>query len=137
MPPSDDDDEEVDDDIDEKLELDYQIGEDIKDRIVPHAIDYFTGKALEQEMDDEDFSDEFDDEDGFDDIDDDEDDDEDEDEEDDVPARGGRAIKGARKAAQPPTTGVTPGSAQDPQECKNQVRRGIAMSRCTSRARCV
>jgi len=33
MPPSDDDDENVDDDIDEKLELDYQIGEDIKDRV--------------------------------------------------------------------------------------------------------
>merc|ERR1711939_671222 len=125
MPPSDEDDEDADDDIDEKLELDYQIGEDIKDRIVPHAIDYFTGKALEQEMGDEDFSDEYDDEDGFDDLDDDEDDDEDEDEDDDeeedaAPVRGGRAIKGARKAAQPPTSGVTPGSAQDPQECKNQ-----------------
>merc|ERR1712093_757512 len=90
MPPSDEDDEDADDDIDEKLELDYQIGEDIKDRIVPHAIDYFTGKALEQEMGDEDFSDEDDDE-----------------EEDAAPVRGGRAIKGARKAAQPPTSGVT------------------------------
>jgi len=94
-------------------------------QIVPHAIDYFTGKALEQEMDDEDFSDEFDDDDdAFDDVDDDED--EDDEDEDDVPApKGGRAIKGARKAAQPPTTGVTPGSAQDPQECKNQVRTAL------------
>merc|ERR1711939_1087181 len=102
MPPSDEDNEDADDDIDEKLELDYQIGEDIKDRIVPHAIDYFTGKALEQEMGDED------------------EDEDDEEEEDSAPVRGGRAIKGARKAAQPPTSGVTPGSAQDPQECKNQ-----------------
>lgn len=82
---------------------------------MPHAIDYFTGKALQQEMDDEDFDseefDEDDDEDGL--------DDEDDDDEDEIPA--GRAIKGARKAAQPPTSGVTPGSAQDPQECKNQV----------------
>lgn len=28
-----DDDEEIDDDIDEKLELDYQIGEDLKERV--------------------------------------------------------------------------------------------------------
>lgn len=116
MPPSDSDDEgsDADDNIDEKLELDYQIGEDIKDRIVPHAIDYFTGKALADDMEGEGFSDEFDEEDDFD-----EDEDEEDSDEDEVPA--GRQIKGARKAAQPPTSGVTPGSAQDPQECKNQV----------------
>lgn len=34
MPPTeDDDDSNIDEDIDEKLELDYQIGEDIKDRV--------------------------------------------------------------------------------------------------------
>lgn len=65
-------------------------------------------------MDDEAFSDEFDDEDDLD-----GEDDEEDSEEDEVPT--GRQIKGARKAAQPPTSGVTPGSAQDPQECKNQV----------------
>ena len=117
QPPAEDEEESaVDDDIDEKLELDYQIGEDIKDRIVPHAIDYFTGKALENEMDEDGFeSDEFDDEEG-------EDDDEeaDDDDDEDAPPAGGRAIKGARKAAQPPLSGVTPASAQDPQECKNQ-----------------
>ena len=31
--------------LEERLELDYQIGEDLKDRIVPHAVDYFTGKG--------------------------------------------------------------------------------------------
>ncbi|CAE6473588.1 Nucleosome assembly protein [Saccharomyces cerevisiae S288c] [Rhizoctonia solani] len=45
---------EVDDDLleelDEKLELDYQIGEDLKERIIPRAIDYFTGKALEYDL---------------------------------------------------------------------------------------
>lgn len=116
---ADDDASDVDDDIDEKLELDYQIGEDIKDRIVPHAIDYFTGKALEQDMEDDFESDEFDE----DDFEDDDDEGDDDDDDDDAPAAaGGRAIKGApgRKAAQPPQSGVTPGSAQDPQECKNQ-----------------
>jgi hypothetical protein len=48
--------------LDERLELDYQIGEDLKDRIIPHSILYFTGEATAYEMDDEDFDDEFDDE---------------------------------------------------------------------------
>ncbi len=35
------DDEEADlDELDERLELDYQIGEDLKDRIIPHAVDF-------------------------------------------------------------------------------------------------
>jgi Nucleosome assembly protein (NAP) len=59
--------------LEEKLEMDYQIGEDIKEKIIPKAIDYFTGKALEFDMMDEE-------DDDFDDIDDDDDDDEDEDE---------------------------------------------------------
>ena len=60
-------DEEVLDELDEKLEMDYQLGEDIKEKIVPKAVDYFTGKALEYDMMDED-------EDDFEDIDDDDDD---------------------------------------------------------------
>lgn len=134
-PAEDDADSNIDEDIDEKLELDYQIGEDIKDRvrtpdrirralfadsialqpkIVPHAIDYFTGKALAEDLEEDDFSDEDFDEEDFD------EDDLDDDDDDVVPA--GRAIKGTtgRKAPQPPASGVTPGSAQDPAECKNQ-----------------
>lgn len=54
--------------LDERLELDYQIGEDLKDRIVPRAVDFFTGKALQYEdMDDLDDGD-FDDEDDEDDV---------------------------------------------------------------------
>lgn len=50
--------------------MDYQIGEDIKEKIIPRAIDYFTGKALEYEMisddeDEDDYEDVDDDEDGF------------------------------------------------------------------------
>merc|ERR1711939_941816 len=66
-PPSDED-EDVDDDIEAKLELDYQLGEDIKEKLIPRAIDWFTGEALQFEQ-------------GFDDFDEDERD-EDEDEED-------------------------------------------------------
>lgn len=60
------------DELEEKLEMDYQIGEDIKEKIIPRAIDYFTGKALEYDMMDED-------EDDYEDLDDDEDDFEDDD----------------------------------------------------------
>ncbi|KAI0319876.1 NAP-domain-containing protein [Amylostereum chailletii] len=62
------------DDLEEKLEIDYQIGEDIKEKIIPRAIDYFTGKALEYDMlsedEDEDDYEDLDEEDGFDDEDD-------------------------------------------------------------------
>ncbi|GAA5880533.1 hypothetical protein JCM16303_005420 [Sporobolomyces ruberrimus] len=100
-PPTADDasDVSIDEDLDEKLELDYQIGEDLKERVIPRAIDFFTGKALRYEQGahgGEDFdSDEFDDE--F------EEDEEDSDED-----------EGPRRAPVPPQ-GNTP---QDPAECK-------------------
>ncbi|KAJ9101128.1 hypothetical protein QFC21_003346 [Naganishia friedmannii] len=81
--------------LDEKLEIDYQIGEDLKERIIPRAIDFFTGKALEYEGEDDFEEDDFDD-------DDDEFDEDDEEDEDD------------RRAAPAPST------SQDPQECKQQ-----------------
>ncbi|KAK5061349.1 hypothetical protein LTR84_007891 [Exophiala bonariae] len=67
--PTDDDD--VASDIEERLELDYQLGEDIKEKLIPRAIDWFTGDALafeefedgeDAEFDDEDDEDEEDDE---------------------------------------------------------------------------
>lgn len=41
-----DDDQEEDDDLEARLELDYQLGEEIKDRLIPRAIDWFTGDAV-------------------------------------------------------------------------------------------
>ncbi|KAF9496992.1 NAP-domain-containing protein [Pleurotus eryngii] len=84
VPPSDEaiengDIEEEDlEEMDEKLEVDYQIGEDFKEKIIPRAVDYFTGKALEYEVMDsddefEDIDDEDEDGDVFDDSDDDDD----------------------------------------------------------------
>lgn len=74
QPPAEDD--SVASDIEERLELDYQLGEDIKEKLIPRAIDWFTGEALQfeelgEDLDGDDFED-----------DDDEDEDEDEDEED-------------------------------------------------------
>lgn len=59
-PPTDDDDDNVPEDIEERLELDYQLGEDIKEKLIPHAIDWFTGEALQfEEIPDEVDQDEF------------------------------------------------------------------------------
>ncbi|KAK4164862.1 nucleosome assembly protein 1 [Cladorrhinum sp. PSN259] len=80
-PPTEDD-EDAAEDIEERLELDYQLGEDIKEKLIPRAIDWFTGEALAfEELDEEDYGD-FDDEDDEDD-DDESDSHEDEDDSDD------------------------------------------------------
>ena len=39
--------------LNDQLESDYEIGEMIKTRLVPYAIDWFTGKALQYDSDDE------------------------------------------------------------------------------------
>src|SRR5271163_4362395 len=80
--PDDDEDDGVSD-IEERLELDYQLGEDIKEKLIPRAIDWFTGEALayeelEEDEDGADFEDE-DDEDDEDEEDHDEDEESDED----------------------------------------------------------
>ncbi|PTB63588.1 NAP-domain-containing protein [Trichoderma citrinoviride] len=55
-PPTDDADadDDVASDIEERLELDYQLGEDIKEKLIPRAVDWFTGEALAYEEFDED-----------------------------------------------------------------------------------
>jgi nucleosome assembly protein 1-like 1 len=87
--PTDEDGDAAVSDIEERLELDYQLGEDIKEKLIPRAIDWFTGEALQfEELDDDleegDFEDEDDEED--DDLSEDRDD-EDESEEDDDAAK--------------------------------------------------
>lgn len=65
--------------LDSRLELDYQLGEEFKEKVIPRAVDYFTGKALRYEGD-------FDDEDDF------EDEEFDDDEEDDDEVSSNRII---------------------------------------------
>lgn len=66
--PTDEDDDDVASDIEERLELDYQLGEDIKEKLIPRAIDWFTGEALRfEEFDEEDLEEgDFEDEDDLD-----------------------------------------------------------------------
>ncbi|KAF8659950.1 hypothetical protein AX16_001686 [Volvariella volvacea WC 439] len=99
----DDVDPEEAEEIEEKLEIDYQIGEDLKDKIIPRAIDYFTGKALEFDMMEED---EFPDEDDEDEVSAEEDEDS---EDNDVPAR--------RRG---PPKGSSGSGNVNPEECKQQ-----------------
>ncbi|GJW98781.1 nucleosome assembly protein 1;4-like protein [Tanacetum coccineum] len=81
-----DDEEEIDEDTAEllqnQMEQDYDIGSTIRDKIIPHAVSWFTGEAAEN--DEYDIEDEEDDDDEEDDeeAEDDDDDDDDEDEED-------------------------------------------------------
>ncbi|KAI0653790.1 nucleosome assembly protein [Cubamyces menziesii] len=119
QPPSDeaiengDIDEDELEELEEKLEMDYQLGEDLKEKIIPRAIDYFTGKALEYE--------DFDDEDDFEDIDDEDDEDEefdddvclylDSESEDETPAR---------RRGPPKGRGAGANASTNPEECKQQ-----------------
>ena len=64
------------------MELDYQLGEDIKEKLIPRAIDWFTGDALAYEELEEDEEAEFEDEDDEDDEDEEEHDDDEESDED-------------------------------------------------------
>jgi len=100
------------DELEEKLEIDYQIGEDIKEKIIPRAIDYFTGKALEYDMLSED-EDDYDDEDDDDDVDDDDLDGMDDSDDDDLPPPRRGAGRGGRVGRGPPAN-------VNPEECKQQ-----------------
>ncbi|KAJ1689404.1 hypothetical protein LUZ63_013559 [Rhynchospora breviuscula] len=93
------DEEEIDEDTAEQLqnqmEQDYDIGSTIRDKIIPHAVSWYTGEAVQDDEyealvdEDDDDEDDEDDDDDEDDEDDDEDD-EDEDEEDEKPKSSSR-----------------------------------------------
>lgn len=95
--------EEMDEETETLLAADFEIGHFFRDRIIPRAVLYFTGEALEDEDDD---YEEEEDEDGDDEDDDDEDDDDEE--EEDGPKKGKKGGKG------------DVAKAGDQQECKQQ-----------------
>ncbi|KAJ2687933.1 histone chaperone, partial [Coemansia spiralis] len=100
--PDEEDDSELADEARDRIELDYELAEEFKEKIIPSAVDWFTGEALayegleedEDDYDDDGFMDDYYDED--DDDEDDEDDDEDDDDE------GDGLSQSAKEAAQPP-----------------------------------
>ncbi|ODV89219.1 hypothetical protein CANCADRAFT_3850 [Tortispora caseinolytica NRRL Y-17796] len=86
--------------LSELLQSDHELGEEIKEKLIPHAIDWYTGKANEYEDEDEEGL-------GEDEYDSDDDDEDDEGNEDSDTGENGN---GATGAANP----------EDPQNCKTQ-----------------
>ncbi|KAL9157034.1 hypothetical protein ABFS82_09G118800 [Erythranthe guttata] len=111
-----DDEADIDEDEAEELqnlmEQDYDIGSTIRDKLIPHAVSWFTGEAAEgNELDMVD--DEDDDED-----DDEEDEDEDEDENDDDDDEDEEEVKNKKKITRAQIAGGQEG--ERPPECKQQ-----------------
>jgi len=75
--PKDSADEELDEDLQALLEADFEIGHFFREQLIPKAVLYFTGEAIEEDSDDEDEDEEYEDDDdeGSDGDDDDDDDD--------------------------------------------------------------
>jgi len=95
----------MDEETEALLAADFEIGHFFRDRIIPRAVLYFTGEALEDEDDD---YEEEEDEDGDDEDDDDEDDDDDDD--DEAPKKGKKGEGRKGDVAKP----------GEQQECKQQ-----------------
>lgn len=120
------DDEDIDEDTAEELqnqmEQDYDIGSTIRDKIIPHAVSWFTGEAIQEEEieldDDEDDDDIDEDEDDEGDDDEDEDEDDEEDEEDDEGKTKKKSSAGSKKSGRQQAGDAQQG--ERPPECKQQ-----------------
>ncbi|GAB2269255.1 Nucleosome assembly protein 1.4 [Dionaea muscipula] len=125
IPEEDDDlDEDTAEELQNQMEQDYDVASTIRDKIIPHAVSWFTGEAAEEgfdavEEEDEGDEDDEDDEDEDEDDEEDEDDDEeeDEDEEDNKMTRKKQSA-GAKKSRRP--LAGEGQQAERPPECKQQ-----------------
>ncbi|CAD5176931.1 unnamed protein product, partial [Musa acuminata subsp. malaccensis] len=84
-------DEETAEQLQSQMELDYDIGSTIRDKIIPHAVSWFTGEAVQD--DDAEIEDDEDGEDEEDEDEDEDEDDEDEDDEDEDEEENGKSKK--------------------------------------------
>lgn len=126
VPEDDEDiDEETAEELQNQMEQDYDIGSTIRDKIIPHAVSWFTGEAIQEdelEIDDDDEDDDEDEEDDED-IDEDEDDEEDEDDDDDEDEVGGKPKKKSsarNKKSGRLQAGADGQQGERPPECKQQ-----------------
>ncbi|XP_075474665.1 nucleosome assembly protein 1;2-like [Primulina tabacum] len=117
-------DEDIDEDAAEELqnlmEQDYDIGSTIRDKIIPHAVSWFTGEAAQDEYDDiEEEDDDLDgDEDEEDEEDEEDDDEEDEEEEEDEKKTRKKSPASRKKSGRAPAIHAQQG--ERPPECKQQ-----------------
>ncbi|GLT73252.1 hypothetical protein SLA2020_451240 [Shorea laevis] len=116
------DDEDIDEDTAEELqnqmEQDYDIGSTIRDKIIPHAVSWFTGEAVQGDEfedigDDDEEDDENEDEDDEDDDEDEDDDDEDEEDDDEEEGKSRKKKSGRAPAGEGQ-------QGERPPECKQQ-----------------
>ncbi|XP_054780837.1 nucleosome assembly protein 1;4-like [Prosopis cineraria] len=116
IPEEDDIDEDAVEELQSLMEHDYDIGSTIRDKIIPHAVSWFTGEAVQNEFEDiEADEDDYEDEEEDDDDDDDDDDNEEEEEEDEDKGQEGKNQKKSGRARA--------GKGQrgeEPPECKQQ-----------------
>lgn len=96
--------DDLDDETQALITADFEIGEFIRQRLIPRAVLYFTGEALDEEYDEEDEED-------------DEEDEEMDDEEDDKDFEPEHQAKGKPKHAKGSSGG---NKKENPQECKQQ-----------------
>ncbi|KAL7133186.1 hypothetical protein ABFS83_12G123100 [Erythranthe nasuta] len=121
---------EEDDDIDEDaaeelqnlMEQDYDIGSTIRDKIIPHAVSWFTGEAAQDEYGDIEEDDEEEDEDDEEDDEDDEeeDDDEDDEEDDEEETKNRKKSSAVRKKGGVRAPAGDGPQGERPPECKQQ-----------------
>ncbi|KAI9112531.1 hypothetical protein K1719_016454 [Acacia pycnantha] len=115
------DDEDIDEDAAEELqnlmEQDYDIGSTIRDKIIPHAVSWFTGEAIQGEEFGDLEDDEDDDDEDIEEEDDEEEEDEDDDEDDEEEHKTKKKSSGHKK----PVRGQAGGQpGEQPPECKQQ-----------------
>ncbi|KAL8250078.1 hypothetical protein R6Q59_033771 [Mikania micrantha] len=119
----DDIDEELAEELQNQMEQDYDIGSTIRDKIIPHAVSWFTGEAAQEDefegIGDDDDDDEIEDDDEEDDDEDDDEEDDDDDEEDEEETKG----KSKKKSSGQKKGGIVHAGGEQgerPPECKQQ-----------------
>ncbi|KAL3644361.1 Nucleosome assembly protein [Castilleja foliolosa] len=116
----DDIDEDAAEELQNLMEQDYDVGSTIRDKIIPHAVSWFTGEAAEDEFGD--IEDEEDEDDDDEDEDEDEEDDEDDEDDDDMDEDENKTRK--KSSAVRKKSGRTPAvdgqTGERPPECKQQ-----------------
>jgi nucleosome assembly protein 1-like 1 len=123
VPEDDDIDEDTAEELQNQMEQDYDIGSTIRDKIIPHAVSWFTGEALGDDLEDieEDNEDDDEEEDDDDDEEDEEEEDDDEDEEEEAVSKSRKKPSGIKKSVK--AAGGAGGEGEQgerPAECKQQ-----------------
>ncbi|KAI3447149.1 hypothetical protein Pfo_003814 [Paulownia fortunei] len=118
-----DEDDDIDEDAAEELqnlmEQDYDIGSTIRDKIIPHAVSWFTGEAAQDEYGDIEDDDDIDEDEEDDEEEDDEDDDDDDEEDDEDESKTRKKSSAVRKKSGRAPAGDGQ-QGERPPECKQQ-----------------